>query len=188
MSWVSKFHNFFWHAQKLRLAVYLMAFSIVWVEPLILEMPRSLSINLYLRPFIIVIYGKFHLNYLCLFRLFWSVNCTSLVCKLSVLFQTILDLWPVFILEIFSCWDIKKGQFQFLVTSLVVFFLVCNLYKSGLHIISYVKHGKYFIWGFLVFRFLVFSIFKYLKFSFSSNFSCSRIVKVLVCKLYMPRL
>ena len=131
MSWVSKFHNFFWHAQKLRLAVYLMAFSIVWVEPLILEMPRSLSINLYFRPFIIAIYGKFHLYYLCLFTLFWSVNCTSLVCKLSVLFQTILDLWPVFILEIFSCWDIKKGQFQFLVTFLAVFFWSVNC-TSGL--------------------------------------------------------
>ena len=26
---------------------------------------------------------------------FWSVNCTSLVCKLCMLFQTILDLWAV---------------------------------------------------------------------------------------------
>ena len=184
MSWVSKFHNFFWHAQKLRLAVYLMAFSIVWVEPLILEMPRSLSINLYLRPFIIVIYGKFHLNYLCLFRLFWSVNCTSLVCKLSVLFQTILDLWPVFILEIFSCWDIKKGQFQFLVTFLAVF-LVCKLYIRSLYIITYFEHGQCFIWGFIVFSFLVFSVFIYLRFTLSSNFSWSGNVEVLVCKLYM---
>ena len=29
MSWVSKFHNFFWHAQKLGQGVYLKAFSIV---------------------------------------------------------------------------------------------------------------------------------------------------------------
>ena len=105
-----------------------------------------------------------------------------LVCKLCLLFQTILDLWPVLILEIFSCWDINKGQFRFLVTFLVVFFLVCKLWKSGPHIITYFKHGKYFIWGFLVFNFLVFSVFKYLKFSFSSNFSCSGNVKVLVCK------
>ena len=44
---------------------------------------------------------------------FWSANCTILVCKLCLLFQTILDLWSVLILEIFSGWDIKKGQFQF---------------------------------------------------------------------------
>ena len=29
--------------------------------------------------------------------------------------------WPVLILKIFSCWDIKKGQFPFLVTFLCVF-------------------------------------------------------------------
>ena len=66
---------------------------------------------------------------------FWSVICTILVRKLCLTFQTILNLWPVLILEIFSCWDIKKGQFQFLVTFLAVFFqsvnstiLVCKLY------------------------------------------------------------
>ena len=32
-----------------------------------------------------------------------------------------LDLWPVLILEVFSSWDIKKGQFQFLLTFLAVF-------------------------------------------------------------------
>ena len=85
---------------------------------------------------------------------FWSENCTILVCKLCLLFQTVLDLWSVLILEIFSCWDIKKGQFQFLVTFLVVFFLVCKLYKSGLYIIKYFEHRKYFTWGFLVFSFL----------------------------------
>ena len=103
---------------------------------------------------------------------FWSANCTILASKLCLLFQTILGLWPVLILEIFSSWDISY-YFS-------CFFLVCKLCKSGLYIITYFKHGKYFIWEFLVFSFLVFCDFKYLKFSFSSNFSCS--VKVLVCK------
>ena len=97
---------------------------------------------------------------------FWSPDCTILLRKLFFLFQTILDLWPVLILEMFSSWDPKKGQFQFLVTFLVVFSLVCKLYKSGLHIITLFKHGQCFIWGFLVFSFLVFSVFKYLKFYF----------------------
>ena len=114
---------------------------------------------------------------------FWSANCTILVCKLCFLFQAILDLWPVLVLEIFSCWDIKKGQFQFLV-NFSCFFLVCKLYKSGLYIVTYIEYEKYFIWGFLVFSLLVFSVFKYLKFTFSSNFSCSGNVKLLVCKLY----
>ena len=56
----------------------------------------------------------------------WSANCTFLVCKLCLLFQAILDLWPVLILESFSSWDIKKGQFQFLVTFLAVFFWSVN--------------------------------------------------------------
>ena len=37
--------------------------------------------------------------------------------------------------------------------------------KSGLYIITYVGHGQYFIWGFLVFSFLVFSVYKNLKFN-----------------------
>ena len=45
----------------------------------------------------------------------------------------------------FGGWDIKKGQFQFLVTFLAVFFLVCKLYKSGLYILTYFEHGHYFI-------------------------------------------
>ena len=59
--------------------------EIVWVEPLISEMSRSLNMNLYLRAFSIAIYLKFDLYYLCLFRLFsglqivqfWSVNYAS---------------------------------------------------------------------------------------------------------------
>ena len=118
---------------------------------------------------------------------FWSVNFKILVCKLCLLSETILDFWPVLILEMFSSWDIKKGQFQFLVT-FSCFFLVCKLHKSGLYIITYFEHGRCFIWGFLVFIFLVFSVFKYLKLAFSSNISGSGNVKVLVCKLYMPGL
>ena len=69
------------------------------------------------RCFSISIYRKFDLCYLCLFRLFsWSVNWTILISKLCLLFQTILTFWSVLILEIFSSWDIKKGQFQFSVT------------------------------------------------------------------------
>ena len=37
-----------------------------------------------------------------------------------------LILWPVLILEIFSCCDIKKGQFQFLVTRSVNFTIVVS--------------------------------------------------------------
>ena len=62
------------------------------------------------------------LYYYCHFWLFyWSVNCTVLVSKLYLLLQTILNWWLVLIEEIFSGWDIKKGQFRFLVTFLVVF-------------------------------------------------------------------
>ena len=56
----------------------------------------------------------------------WSVNCTILVCKLYLLFQTILNLWPVLILEIYSGWVIRTVHFQFLVTFLAVFFWSLN--------------------------------------------------------------
>ena len=158
------------------------------LEPLISEMSRSLKMNLYLRAFSIVNYQQFDLYYFCLFRLFsglqivqfWSVNY-------AFYFR------PSYIYG--PCW-----YWRFLVVGILgrvsfsselcfnCFFLVCKLCKSGLYIITYFKHGKYFIWRFLVFVFLVFTVFKYLKFSFSSNFSCSGNVKVLVCKLYMPGL
>ena len=128
---------------------------------------------------------KFLVTFLAVF--FWSVNFTVLVCKLYLLFQTILNLWSVLMLEIFSVWDIKKGQFQFLVTFLAVFFWSVNC-TNLVYISSYFEHGQCFIWGFLVFSFLVFSVFKYLKFTLSSNFSWSGNVEVLVCKLYMPGL
>ena len=122
-----------------------------------------------------------------LFVVIQTPNSTILVCKLCLLFQTILDLLSVLIVEIFSGWDIKKGQFQFIVTFLVVIFWSVNC-TSGLYFITFFEHGQCFIWGFLVFSFSVFSVFKYLKFTLSSNFSWSGNVKVLVCKLYMPSL
>ena len=88
----------------------------------------------------------------------------------------------------FSCWDIKKSQFQFLVTFLAVFFMAFKLYKSGLYIITYFDHRQCFILGLLVFSFLVSSVFKYLKSTFSRSFSRSGQVTVLVFKLYMPGL
>ena len=105
------------------------------------------------------IYQKFNLYYLFLFRLFfWSANFTILVSKLCLLFQTILGLWPVLILEVFSCWDIKKGQFQFLVTFLVVFFWSVNC-ANQVSIASHILNmGNILFKGFqyLVFQFLAF--------------------------------
>ena len=57
-------------------------------------------------------------------------------------------------------WDIRKGQFQSLVTFLAVFFLVCKLYNSGLYVIKYFGQRKCFIWRNLVFSFLLFSVYK----------------------------
>ena len=45
---------------------------------------------------------------------------------------------------IFSGWDIKKGQFQFSVIFLAVFFLVCELYNSGLYILTFFENGQCF--------------------------------------------
>ena len=39
-------------------------------------------------------------------------------------------------LDIFSSWDFRKGQLQFLVTFSAPFFLVSKLYNSGLQFIS----------------------------------------------------
>ena len=196
----------FWHAQKLRQSVYLRDFSFViyrkfnsnfpalflaffdlsWTfgfrdeQKLKLEFIFQSSKYCHLSKFQIVLF-------LPIQTFFWSSNCTILVCKLCHLFQTILDLWSVLIFETFSSWNIKKGQFQFLVTFLAIFFWSVNC-TSALHIITYFAHEKYFIWGFLVGSFLVFNVFKYLKFTPSSNFSWSWNVEVLVCKWYIPGL
>ena len=58
----------------------------LWVIELILEMSRNVSVNLYLRPFSIAIYGKFCLCFLYYSDFFWSVNCTNLVWKLDITF------------------------------------------------------------------------------------------------------
>ena len=64
------------------------------------EMPRSLSINLYLRPCDFAIYWKFYLNCLYHFRLFFSsVNCTNSVYKLCITFWKCYDTQILFILE-----------------------------------------------------------------------------------------
>ena len=70
-------------------------------------MSRNVSINLYLRPFSFVIYGKFYLSFLYYSRLFWSVNFTKLVFKDTVQDQTGLKLCQaaqrLFILEVLVC-------------------------------------------------------------------------------------
>ena len=142
-------------------------------------MSRSLSINLDLRPFSIAIYGKLDLYYLCLFRLFSGLQIMSLNLD-HLRFIASFDIG-----DYLGYWE---GSVSVLSYFFSCFFLVCKLYKSGLYIITYFEHGKYFIWGILVFSFLVFSVFKYLKSIFSSSFSWSGNVTVLVCKLYMPGL
>ena len=92
---------------------------------------------------------------------FWSVICTILVWKLC-LFDYELWFWSVLILEAFSSWGIKKGQFQFFVPFLAVFFRSVNC-TNLVCISSYFEHGQCFISGFLGFSFLVFSVFKNLK-------------------------
>ena len=74
----------------------------LWIIEHILEVSRNVSINLYLRPFSIAIHGKFYLCFLYYFRLFWSVNCTNLVCKLGITFWKCPDTQILFILEIFE--------------------------------------------------------------------------------------
>ena len=101
---------------------------------------------------------------------FSSANCTVLVFKLCILFQTILDLWPVLILEIFRCWDIKNVQFQFLVTFSVVFFWSANCTNQvciSPHLLSILS---------LLFV-AIFPVLEMLKF-WSVNYICQ------TCKLY----
>ena len=140
---------------------------------------------LYLRAFSIAIYQNFDLCFLCLFRLFTGHQ----IVQFWFVSKTILNLWPVLILETFSCCDIKKGQFQFLDYFLVVFFWSVNC--SNQVSIYHPKNGKYFNLGFwfLVFQFLtflsilslvflaIFHTLEMLKF-WSVNYICQ------VCKLY----
>ena len=112
-------------------------------------MSRSLSINLYLRPFSIAIYEKFSL-YVCTYS------------ELCLLFQTVLDLWPVLVLQVFSNEILRKASFN-LSYYFSCFYLVCKLYKSGLYIITYFGHRQCFIRRFLDFSFLAFNFYKNLK-------------------------
>ena len=154
-------------------------------------MSRSLNMNLCLRAFSIAIYQKFDLYYLCLFRLFsglqviqfWSVNYASYF-RPSLIYG--------------QCWDWRFLVVRILRVTVSVlsyffswFFLVCKLCKSGLYIITYFEHGKCFIWGFLIYSLLVFSVFKYLKFTLLAIFPDLEMLKFWtvnyiyqVCKLY----
>ena len=113
-------------------------------------------LKLYLNPLSWLARSRFHMG---TFRKtknwnshFWegqpSGFCTKkLIAKLlsanyAFLFQSILNLWPVLLLEIFSSWDIKKGQFQFLVTFAAVFFwsVNCtNLICVSSHILNMIR-------------------------------------------------
>ena len=62
------------------------------------EMSRNISINLYLRRGI-AIYGKFYLYCLYHLRLFCSVDCGNLVCKLCITIWECQDTQTLFILE-----------------------------------------------------------------------------------------
>ena len=98
---------------------------------------------------------------------------------ICLLFQTILDLWAVLILEVFSSEILKRITFN-----------------PRLYLITYFGHRQCFIWGILVFTFLVFSVYKEFKFDhhllflvifsdlqmiqfWSVNYVCQ------VCKLYL---
>ena len=68
----------------------------LWIIEHISETSSNISINLYLRPGSIAIYGKFYLFY---FTFFWSVNCENLVHKLCITFWKCQDIQTLFILE-----------------------------------------------------------------------------------------
>ena len=134
------------------------------MKSLILKMSRSLSINLYSRPFSIAIHGK--LDWHCLhllFRLFWPINYASLVCKLCLLFQTILDLWSLLTLEVFSSEIIKRISFNFslLCKHWLSWFVTCtNQVCISWHIWNI---ANVLFEGFFNLVFLVYSVYKDLK-------------------------
>ena len=118
MSRVSKFHIFFWHAQKLRQGVYL-------------------------RDFSIAIYGNFNSNFPVLFLAFFHLVCkflkslfspfllVSKLYELNLWFQRYLDgyLW-IYIWELLILLFIKSLTCTICAYS--GFFLVCKLYNSRL--------------------------------------------------------
>ena len=131
--------------------------------------------------------GQFQFLVAFLAVFFWCASYIILVKKLYLLFQTILNLWPVLILEIFIRWDIKKGQFQFVVAFLAVFFWSSN-YVILVCISPHILNMELFYLSVFSNYFFSFWHFKHLKSIFSGNFSRSENVTVLVCKLYMPGL
>ena len=138
---------------------------------------RSLNMNLYLRTFSIAICQKFNLYYLHLFRLFYSM-----VSKLCLLFQTILDLWPVLILEIFSSCDIQKDQFPFLVTFSAVFFWSVNCTNQVCISSHILNMGSVLFEGF---QYLYLSKVRCVLFVPIQTFFWSANCTVLVCILYL---
>ena len=78
------------------------------------------------------------------------------------------------ILEILSCGDIKKDQFQFLATVLVVFFWSLNC-TNQVSISSHILNMGNIL--FESFYYLIFSVFKNLKFTFSRNFLVMEMLK-----------
>ena len=93
---------------------------------------------------------------------FWCVNCTSLLSKLYLLFQTILDLLVVLRMEIFISEILRRVSFNP--------YLLLLMFFSGLQVeqIRYVYHYILHIdivlfEGFLVFSLIVFRVYKNLK-------------------------
>ena len=78
---------------------------------------------------------------ICIYSVFFLV-CILYNSSLQItpLISDYLDLWPVLIMEVLSSLDIKKVQFQFLVTFLAVFVFFLFCFFSGLYIITYFEH------------------------------------------------
>ena len=70
---------------------------------------------IYIRDLLVLLYMESSIGTVCTYYLdfFWSVNYTSLAWKLCLLFQTILDLWSLLRLEVFSSEIIKRVSFNF---------------------------------------------------------------------------
>ena len=88
MSWVSKFNNFFLTCRETEARFIFEGFNIVlygkfisdfWIMAHTLEMSRNVSINLYLRPCGIAIYGKFYLYCLYHLRLFSGLQIVDIL-------------------------------------------------------------------------------------------------------------
>ena len=134
----------------------------LWIMEHTSEMSRNISINLYLRPCGIAIYGKFYLYCLYHLRLFCSVNCENLVYKLCITFWKCQDTQTLFILECIQYWHKWKDYFQLLLF-FKPFFLVSKLYELSQQIPQFFSGmlrnwGKVYIWGILVLQFMESSI------------------------------